>query len=148
MTVSPVSCPLCRGAAAASDIDSDMRARVYCDRCTVFDITRMAHDEIAAAPAEHLAALSDRARAAPAGELLVIARRLSGGATYEARESKADRPAPSWLPRRMTGCRREKVPGRSGPGRESVDHRSIGVPRQGGKRGGQLAQQQPTGSET
>lgn len=102
MAVSPVSCPLCHGAAAASDIDGGMRARVYCERCTIFDITRMAHDEIAAAPPERLAALSERARAAPAGELLVITRQLSGGATYEAKDSKADQPAPSWLPGRTT----------------------------------------------
>lgn len=103
MPVSPISCPLCRGAAAASDIDGGMRARVYCDRCTAFDITRMAQDEIAAAPRERQAALSGRARAAPAGQLLVITREASGGASYEARESKADRPAPPWLPAHAAG---------------------------------------------
>ena len=98
MGVTKVLCPLCNNKAAASDIDGGMRARVYCDTCTIFDITRMAFDEIASAPPEHLAGLSGLARTAPEHQVLVITRTQSGGSRYEAKESKADRSAPTWLP--------------------------------------------------
>jgi hypothetical protein len=88
-------CPLCGGNAEASDIDHNNRARIYCDSCTPFDITRTGHSKISGPDAALRAKdLARYAQSTPAGKILAI---TAEGAAYEERQSKPDRPAPDWL---------------------------------------------------
>ncbi len=90
-------CPLCKLDAAASDIDSGNRARVYCERCTPFDVTRRVSQWLRDSPTVRREQLSAMAKAAPEGKLLVLTYGEQIFANYENREPKVDRPAPDWL---------------------------------------------------
>lgn len=94
MATSECICPLCHDGAAASDIDHDNRARVYCARCTTFDLTRSVHENLVGSTAAYREHLCGLARRAPSGSLLVITK---DGCGYEDKETKVDRPAPDWL---------------------------------------------------
>jgi len=74
------------------------RARVYCDRCSTYDITEAGRKEFVSSVSQaQRDKLADMAPDAPSGKVLVIIKAASGGVHYEDKESKADKPAPHWL---------------------------------------------------
>ena len=99
MSVSACLCPLCNQIANASDIDMGNRARVYCDQCSIYDITEGGLKEFVSSVGQaRRDELAQLARDASSGSVLVIIKSANGGVHYEDKESKADRPAPHWLP--------------------------------------------------
>jgi hypothetical protein len=74
------------------------RARIYCDQCSAFDITERAFKKIIEASDAYRKRLSQKAKTAPEGKLLVVlVNQNEVNENYELRESKTDRPAPQWL---------------------------------------------------
>lgn len=94
MSVTSCQCPLCHGGAAASGFDGHERARVYCERCATFDLTKAARSALAGAGEARLAELAGLARNPPEGKLLEISR---AAVAYVPKEALKDRPAPDWL---------------------------------------------------
>jgi hypothetical protein len=74
------------------------RARVYCDRCSIYDITEAGMKEfVTSVDQAQREKLADMARVAPVGKVLVIIKATSGEVHYDDKESKADKPGPNWL---------------------------------------------------
>lgn len=97
MTSITFPCPLCQAAAHASDIDIGNRARIYCQKCSRFDVTKRVFDWLKESSSERRAHLSRMAKAAPPGKILILTYKEQVNANYEEWVSKEDRPAPEWL---------------------------------------------------
>lgn len=90
-------CPLCDRVVPASDVDAGNRARIYCVSCSDYEITMAGLRYIRDASPDPRELLKGKARNAPPGSILVIAKDSRGNERFESRTSKRDTVAPDWL---------------------------------------------------
>lgn len=95
MSCSPIECPICHQKAHGSDIDYGNRARIYCENCSTYDITRQGKIWLDSLESNRELA-QHKLKNIHENKILVI---FVGESKFriENKESKSDRAAPDWL---------------------------------------------------
>lgn len=95
-TIENRSCPLCESPAVCYDVDHGDKDYFKCNRCGRFIISTTAESRVLQMPIESRRALSDAARAAPEGEVLVIRKATFGQPEWEVSVVTEIEPKSNW----------------------------------------------------